>query len=126
MKFENGLKSSRRKKSADIGAAGQGQTAEQTLAPKPSSTTSETRKPVTIEARIDVGFGNRLFMRGEGQGLSWTQGIPLSCVDNSVWKWSGQTAEKLKFKLLLNDSVWSKGEDLEVRPGERLEVEPAF
>jgi hypothetical protein len=43
-----------------------------------------------------------------------------------VWKWSGEAGEKLKFKLLLNDSVWAKGEDLVAKPGERLQVAPAF
>lgn len=73
-----------------------------------------------------MGFGNSLYLRGEGQGLSWNQGIPLACVGSLTWKWSGPAAEKLKFKLLLNDSIWSKGEDLVVGPGEKVEVAPAF
>jgi hypothetical protein len=37
--------------------------------------TVTTAKPVTtIEAKIDVGFGNNLFVRGEGPGLSWEKG----------------------------------------------------
>src|SRR5688572_5617630 len=28
----------------------------------------------TITARVDVGFGNALFLRGEGAGLSWNKG----------------------------------------------------
>ncbi len=83
-------------------------------------------KTVTIEAKVDVGFGNTLFLRGEGQGLSWNQGIPLTCVGGAMWKWSGETTDALKFKLLLNDAVWAKGEDLIVAPGQRIEVAPAF
>ena len=83
-------------------------------------------QPVTIEARIDVGFGNSLFMRGEGLGLSWTQGVPLTCVDGKTWKWTGEAAGPLKFKLLLNDQVWSQGEDLVASPGQNLEISPAF
>ena len=85
-----------------------------------------TAKPVTIEARIDVGFGNMLYLRGEGLGLSWTQGVPLTCVDGKTWKWTGETTKQLKFKLLLNDQVWSQGEDLVATPGQKLEISPAF
>ena len=104
-------------------------------APKPvikptvTATTGNGRssvKPVTIEAKIDVGFGNTLYLRGEGLGLSWTQGVPLTCVDGKTWKWTGEATEQLKFKLLLNDQVWSQGEDLVATPGQKLEISPAF
>lgn len=83
-------------------------------------------QPVTIEARIDVGFGNALYLRGEGLGLSWTKGVPLTCVDGKTWKWTGEATSQLKFKLLLNDQVWSQGEDLVAIPGQKLEISPAF
>ena len=83
-------------------------------------------QPVTIEARIDVGFGNTLYLRGEGLGLSWTQGVPLTCVDGKTWKWTGEATVPLKFKLLLNDQVWSQGEDIVATPGQKLEISPAF
>lgn len=82
--------------------------------------------PVTIEAKIDVGFGNSLYLRGEGIGLSWNQGVPLTCVDGNTWKWTGETKQQLKFKLLLNDQVWSQGEDLIATPGQKVEISPAF
>jgi hypothetical protein len=97
-----------------------------TPAANPVPTIRRDRRPVVIEAKIDVGFGNGLFLRGEGQGLSWNHGIPLTCVDGSTWKWSGEAEGKLKFKLLLNDAVWSKGEDLVAAPGQRVQVSPAF
>jgi len=87
---------------------------------------SNGSKPVTIEAKIDVGFGNALYLRGEGKGLSWNRGIPLTCVDSSTWKWTGEAADKLKFKLLLNDMVWAAGEDLVATPGEKVRISPAF
>jgi hypothetical protein len=83
-------------------------------------------KTVTIEAKIDVGFGNALFVRGEGRGLSWERGQPLVCVDGSTWKFTTEAEQKMEFKLLLNDSVWSKGENLTAAPGQRVEVAPSF
>lgn len=82
--------------------------------------------PITIEAKIDVGFGNRLFLRGHGEGLSWDRGTPLECVDSQTWRLIVPAKDKLQFKLLINDSVWAKGEDVVVPPGKRVELVPAF
>jgi|SRR5436190_4318897 len=81
---------------------------------------------VTIEARIDVGYGNTLYLRGHGQGLNWNQGVPLTCLDSSTWKWTGLAHEQVRFKLLLNDTVWAQGDDLIAVPGQKFEVAPAF
>ena len=88
--------------------------------------TVSTKTVTTIEAKIDVGFGNNLFVRGEGAGLSWEHGTPLKCVDPQTWQLALEAKAPLKFKLLLNDSVWMAGEDLVVTPGKRVEVTPAF
>jgi hypothetical protein len=80
-----------------------------------------------IAARIDVGMGNALFIRGQGDGLSWEKGTQLECKDASMWVWSSrQASDKLVFKLLLNDTVWAKGDDLVVEAGRRVEVVPGF
>jgi hypothetical protein len=34
--------------------------------------------------------------------------------------------DKVTFKLLLNDAVWSQGEDITAVPGSRVEVKPTF
>lgn len=82
--------------------------------------------PITIEAKIDVGFGNKLFVRGQGEGLSWDHGIPLECVDSKTWRLSVPAKSQVQFKLLLNDSVWAQGEDVVAAPGKKVEVQPAF
>ena len=81
---------------------------------------------VVVEARIDVGLGNQLFIRGSGPGLSWEQGVPLGCVDATTWRWATQAAEPVTFKLLLNDQLWCQGADLQATPGSVIEVAPAF
>lgn len=82
--------------------------------------------PITIEARIDVGFGNNLFVRGQGAGLSWERGLPLENVDSKTWRLTVPAKDKVQFKLLINDSVWAQGEDLVATPGKKVEVTPAF
>jgi hypothetical protein len=97
------------------------------ISPSPAKVAAPARLASTvIEAKIDVGFGNQLFLRGQGSGLSWDRGIPLECVDSKTWRLTFPAEEKLLFKLLLNDSVWAKGEDVVVTPGQRVEITPAF
>ncbi len=80
----------------------------------------------TIEVKRDVGFGNAIFMRGQGNGLTWERGLPLICVDSQTWRWSGLAKDPITFKLLINDKIWSSGSDLMVKPGQKLEVAPEF
>ncbi len=98
-------------------------------AAKPAPTKSPivtAAAPITIEAKIDVGYGNNLFVRGEGEGLSWDHGVPLQCVDSKTWRLTVPAKDKLQFKLLLNDTVWAKGEDVVAAPGKKVEVVPSF
>jgi hypothetical protein len=96
-------------------------------APAPvKSATATTTTPVTIEAKIDVGFGNKLFVRGQGGGLSWERGLPLENVDSKTWRLIVPAQAPVQFKLLINDSVWAQGEDLVATPGKKVEVTPAF
>jgi hypothetical protein len=88
---------------------------------------SEQEVITAVEAKIDVGFGNLLYIRGQGDGLNWDEGKPLQCVAPNIWVWSTTRATgKVVFKLLINDQVWSQGEDWTVRAGEKAKVVPAF
>src|SRR5690242_925184 len=80
-----------------------------------------------IEAKVDVGWGNALFIRGQGAGLGWLKGMPLACLDGSTWVWlSNESQDKVTFKLLINDEVWAEGEDQVGEPGGKIEVRPVF
>jgi hypothetical protein len=93
-----------------------------------ASETQQGKRPVTsVAAKIDVGFGNALFIRGQGPGLSWETGTPLKCRDGSIWVWSADNGkEKIEFKLLLNDQVWAEGDNITIAAGEKIEVVPRF
>src|SRR5436853_2805391 len=97
MKLTKEVKSSTRKKNTTHTASA----VTKTVANGQSAAVGKTgsSKSVTIQAKIDVGFGNTLYLRGEGEGLSWNQGIPLTCVDGSTWQWSAPVSDKVKFKL---------------------------
>ncbi|WP_145928948.1 hypothetical protein OH491_09795 [Termitidicoccus mucosus] len=90
---------------------------------------AEAKRPVvtTIVANIDIGFGNTLYVRGEGGGLNWETGVALDCVADDKWTISlSDAASPVVFKLLVNDLVWSVGENHTVPPGGELAVSPVF
>jgi hypothetical protein len=99
---------------------------------KPAATAAPETPPglqpvTTVEARIDVGFGNTLFIRGEGDGLSWETGRPLTCIEASRWAWRSDRARgRVVFKLLLNDTNWAQGPDQIVNRGESVGLIPSF
>jgi hypothetical protein len=90
---------------------------------------AEAKSPVvtTIVANIDIGFGNVLYARGEGGGLNWETGVALDCVADDKWAISlNDAASPVVFKLLVNDLVWSAGENYAVSPGGELAISPVF
>ncbi len=81
----------------------------------------------TIVAKVDVGFGNALFIRGTGPGLSWEKGLPMSNTGADKWEWSSvEVSAPFLAKVLINDSIWSLDADTEVAPGSSLLIEPNF
>jgi hypothetical protein len=80
-----------------------------------------------IIADVDIGWGNQLFIRGEGSGLSWEKGIPMQNIGNHLWHWKCQEkcAENFQYKLLINDHIWALGENLTASCG-RNRIAPSF
>ena len=88
---------------------------------------AKAQPPTTVQAKVDVGFGNALFIRGQGDGLSWDEGRPLECLDPMTWVWSTKKAAgQIEFKLLINDQIWAEGENQTVAAGQKIEIAPAF
>lgn len=88
--------------------------------------TASSDDVTTIDVKMDVGFGNVVFIRGQGGGLNWERGVALNCVDGKTWRWSGKVKDPITFKPLINDKIWSAGNDLTVKPGQKMEVKPSF
>ena len=110
-------------------------TAPKAVAPKPAAPKpAPAPKPVApqpirtvITAQADVGFGNALFLRGEGSGLSWDEGVALECVADDKWSITLIGAERpVVFKFLINDETWSLGEDARAEPGTSVTFTPLF
>ncbi|HTQ31690.1 MAG TPA: hypothetical protein VMI53_10825 [Opitutaceae bacterium] len=75
-----------------------------------------------------IGIGNRLFLRGEGPGLSWDKGVPLSFVSIGKWRWETSDATAaVRAKLYKNDEIECDAlGTLTVEPGQQAEVTAAF
>ena len=81
----------------------------------------------TISARIDIGFGNTLYLRGEGPGLSWDRGLAMECQADDVWRITlAESARAYTFKFLVNDLSWSVGPDYSVACGASVMLTPEF
>ena len=100
----------------------------------PSPAPAPVAKPVastpivtTIAARIDVGFGNALFIRGEGPGLSWDRGVAMECIADDLWRIAlSEAGRAYTFKFLVNDLSWSVGPDYSVAAGTSVTLTPEF
>lgn len=100
---------------------------------KPTATKAAVKavatRPVTttISAQIDIGFGNSLYIRGEGPGLSWDRGVLMNCVADDLWQIAlAESARPVVFKFLVNDLSWSAGEDYTAAPGASVTLKPSF
>ncbi len=75
-----------------------------------------------------IGIGNRLFIRGEGGGLSWEKGTPLQFVSIGRWRWETRDATApVNFKLYKNDELECESPgQLSIAPGEEHQIKASF
>jgi len=98
-------------------------------APAAPAVTKTAPKAITttISAQLDVGFGNLLYIRGEGPGLSWDKGLVMDCVADDRWSLVlPESARPVIFKFLINDETWSTGDDFTAKPGTTSVLTPVF
>ena len=98
---------------------------------KPATTAAAPPSPppslTVVAARVDIGFGNHLFLRGTGPGLSWETGVPMANAGSDLWTIDLMGASgPICCKFLINDETWSAGPDYVIDPGAQLEVTPLF
>jgi hypothetical protein len=81
-----------------------------------------------LVATAYIGIGNRLFIRGDGPGLSWDKGVPLQFVSIGKWRWETSDATApIKFKLYKNDETeCTTLGTLTLDPGYQQEVTARF
>ncbi len=80
-----------------------------------------------ITVRYDAGLGNKLYIRGQGGGLSWEKGIELKNTGGDTWVYETQDDfANLEYKILLNNNGWEKDANHKIERGKRVEFTPNF
>ena len=52
-----------------------------------------------------IGIGNKPYLRGEGPGLSWEEGVPMNFIEIGKWAWSPHSENaSLTVQLYRNDN----------------------
>lgn len=88
------------------------------------STDGATRLLVTAY----IGIGNRLFIRGDGPGLSADKGVPLQFVSIGKWRWeTNDAASPVRVRLYKNDETECAAlGELTLEPARQTEVTANF
>ncbi len=74
-----------------------------------------------------IGIGNRLFIRGDGPGLSWDRGIPMQFVSIGKWGWfTHEATGPVRIKLYKNDEIAALSGEITLEPGRHSEVTGLF
>ncbi len=90
-------------------------------------TTAKKALNTNIVAYADVGFGNTLYIRGEGAGLSWEKGVAMKNTSAAEWAFATTKATgTITFKFLINDQIWAEGDDLTIKAGSKSISSPVF
>lgn len=81
----------------------------------------------SVQATVDVGLGNALYLRGDGPGLNWERGMLMENTAADTWAWVTLSASRaFTYKTLLNDTQWSTGENCTAAVGVGNASTPRF
>lgn len=74
-----------------------------------------------------IGISNKLFIRGEGPGLSWDKGVPMDLIGIGKWEWKTfEASQPVACKVLINDDQWTNDEDIILHPGTTKDTTASF
>lgn len=96
---------------------------------KKEETTQKTSHNGTtsVVANVMIGIGNKPYLRGEGPGLSWDEGVPMNFIEIGKWAWSpSRKNASLTVQLYRNDNDPDQSGKIEVKAGEKIEITPNF
>jgi predicted alpha/beta superfamily hydrolase len=81
----------------------------------------------TIRVHYDVGWGNRITVRGSKAPLSWSVGVNATWTTGNIWTYSwADSVGDIDLKPLINDATWSVGANYRVKAGATVDVYPFF
>ena len=84
-------------------------------------------KSTSLIATAYIGIGNKLFLRGEGPGLSWEEGVPMQFLSIGKWGWSTLEIDApVTCRIYKNDDEPAIDGDIVLNPAELKEISPRF
>ncbi|RME68900.1 MAG: hypothetical protein D6781_09845 [Verrucomicrobia bacterium] len=87
----------------------------------------ESGPATSLVATAYIGIGNKLFLRGEGPGLSWEKGVPMQFLAIGKWGWTSTEADgPVVCRIYRNDETPMLDEDIIIPAGSKIEVTPRF
>ncbi|MDI1248597.1 MAG: hypothetical protein PSV13_06905 [Lacunisphaera sp.] len=95
-------------------------------APRPEASVSSDGA-TRLLATAYIGIGNKLYLRGDGPGLSWDKGVPMQFVSIGKWGWATDDATApIACKLYKNDETPALSGEVFLEPGKHVEVTALF
>ncbi len=81
----------------------------------------------TVRVFYDVGWGNRITLRGNKAPFNWTTGVNATWGTGNVWTytWANSVGD-VELKPLINDATWSVGANYKVKAGATVDIYPFF
>ena len=102
-------------------------TSPQDKSPPSKEDKAEKNGTTTVVANVMIGIGNKPYLRGEGPGLSWEEGVAMNFIEIGKWAWSPPRKNaSLTVQVYRNDQDPDQGGKVEIRPGEKIEITPEF
>ena len=95
----------------------------------PVAYTPPTRVITTIRVHYNVGWGNRITLRGDSDPFRWTQPMETRNIAADVWEYQLErfsTGQSFQFKPLINDVTWSAGSNYTGTGGSTIDIYPTF
>jgi len=84
-------------------------------------------KSTSLIATAYIGIGNKLFLRGDGPGLSWEEGVPMQFLSIGKWGWSTLEVDgTVTCRIYKNDDEPAIDGDIVLNPAELKEISPRF
>ena len=94
---------------------------------EPGEAAASTDGATRLLATAYIGIGNKLYLRGEGPGLSWDKGVPMQFVSIGKWGWATHDATApVRCALYKNDDTAALTGEVTLAPGKHVEITALF
>lgn len=101
--------------------------AEAMRSPAPAESAVSSDGATRLLATAYIGIGNKLFIRGDGPGLSWDKGVPMQFVSIGKWGWATNDAfSPVRCELYKNDETAALTGEVVLDPGKHVEITALF